>query len=185
MTSWLADQLPAYLLEDRRFSDFLAIFAALAGETRVHGDCLPYLVDVDVTPGPILRYLAHWLAFDELDPGLPDLRQRQLVSSLAGIVAWRGTRRGLIELLTLLTEDEVVVTSGAPAPIGGISALPVASRVAGDKVVTVRVANTAWLTAEQFTEFVRNEIPADCTLELIVDGRALTDPVQRPRSALQ
>lgn len=163
-TDWLAEQLPAYLVEDRLFRTFLAVFTELAGETRVHGDALAHLADLDVTAGPMLRYLGQWLAFGEIDPGLPDHRQRELLGRLGSIVAWRGTRRGLTELFTLLTQDEVEVTAAGPTSPDGPRR----------KIVTVRVANTAWLTPEQFIKFVGNEIPADCTLTLVVNGHELT-----------
>jgi phage tail-like protein len=162
VSGWLADQLPAYLLDDKFFRDFIALFTELAAETRVHSDSLPYLADIDVTPGPMLRFMGQWLAFDQIDPSLPDERQRDLLSRLGSILAWRGTRRGVTELLALLTGDEVEVT---------VDPTPTAR---GAKAVTVHVANSAWLTPEQFLQFVANEIPADCTLQLYVDNRELT-----------
>jgi phage tail-like protein len=162
VSGWLADQLPAYLTEDPLFGGFVGVFTTLANQTRAHTDALEHLADLDVTPGPMLRYLAQWLAFDGIDPALDDQRQRHLVAQLGAIVAGRGTRRGLTALLSLLTEEEVDVTDTA----GGVGP--------PTKVVTVRVQNTAWLTSDQLHDLVLDEIPADCTLRLYVQGREVT-----------
>jgi phage tail-like protein len=167
MSTWLTDQLPSYLLEDPFFRGLVEVFAALAAETRAHGDALPYLADLDVTPAPMLRFLGQWVGFDAIDPELSRVRHQEIVSQLGDVVAWRGTRLGLTTLLTMLTEDEADVVDSTDA----------GAQQGGAKVVTVRVRNTAWMTPERFLELVENEIPADCHLRLFLRDHELTSGV--------
>lgn len=190
MSNWLADQLPSCLLDDAFMRGLIEVFAAVAAQTRAHGDALPYLADLDVTPGPMLRYLAQWVAFDALDPELPEGRQRDVVRQLGYIVAWRGTRRGLTALLRVMTDDDVEVETTSPdddqerprpARPGEVTVGEAAGQ--GPKLVTVRVANTAQMTPQRFWQLVAEEIPADCVLRLFVDGRELMPARDRARWA--
>jgi phage tail-like protein len=176
-TTWLLDQLPSYLASDDFFARFVAMFAELAEGTLAHADALPHLADVDVTPDAMVPFLASWMGVGTVDDTLPGDRQRLLVARLGAIQAWRGTRRGLCDVLELVT--------GAPATVvdsGGIYAEGEAPR--GQRHVVVRVETAGSVTREHLFAFVSDEVPTDCSFELEIgdDDASVTTPRRRRRA---
>jgi phage tail-like protein len=170
---WLIAQLPVGMLEDDFFRRFVQIFQDV-GDTLVdQADNVANIVDPTVAPDAVVRYLGSWIGAQALiDPSLPVDLQRRLVRAQSRILAWRGTARGLRELLELL--------SGAPVEIedsGGVWRQ-------GDApdhppVVRVRVESTGWVGTEDFVALVRDELPAHVGLELHVAGEQVWP---RPRA---
>lgn len=108
-------------------------------------------LDPLLAPLDFVRWLAQWVGVD-LDASWPEARQRRLVARGAELYAWRGTVRGLAELIETTTglaaeiDDSGGVawtSSAAPAstlPGTRSPALVVRVRVpAGDQVDTARL----------------------------------------------
>lgn len=167
---WLVAQLPVGMLEDDFFRRFVQIFQDLA-DTIVEGvDNIPNVVDVSVAPAPFVRYLGSWIGVNVVDAALPVDLQRQIVRGYGRLLPHRGTRRGLCDLLELL--------SGAPAEVedpGGIWREGDAPEV--EPVVRVRVRSTGWMPPEDFVSLVRDELPAHVGLELVVGDEQVWPPV--------
>lgn len=171
---WLLKQLPALYRDDDFFSRFVALFDELGQRTNDIAEMLPDLADVTITPAPMVRYIAGWLGVNYLDPALPMDRQRKLVAQLGGLLGWRGTERGLIRLLEVLTEGDVRIEDG-----GGVYADRGAPR--NPKRVTVHVSTAGQVPIEQLADLVRDEIPADCRLVLRVGGQLVPPRSRRLR----
>lgn len=165
MTAWLLDQLPAHMAEDPFLCKFLAIFTTIADGVRGHGDSMPYLLDVGLTPETMVRYLGGWIGL-EVDAGMPVDHQRRIVGSSGAIVSGRGTAPGLVEFLELVTGSPVEVSDS-----GGV--FPVGRAGAGDKHVCVRVTSRGTAVADHLIDLIADEIPADCTFDLWVGGEAI------------
>lgn len=161
---WLLAQLPVGMLEDDFFRRFSQIFQDMADTIVEQADNVPNVVDLAVAPDPFVRYLGSWIGAEAVDASLPVPLQRRIVRGYGQILAHRGTRRGLVELLELL--------SGEPAEVedpGGI--WREGDAPAREPVVRVRVASTGWMPADDFVALVRSELPAQVGLELYVADR--------------
>ena len=103
--TWLLDQLPVGMVSDEFFARFVSIFQAEAGTLLAHGDNLPHLADPTVAPPAMVRWLADWIGLDGIDPDLPVLTQRRLVSTAARTLRRRGTPDALQQFLELFQRE--------------------------------------------------------------------------------
>jgi phage tail-like protein len=97
-------------------------------------------VDPRLAPLDFVAWLAEWVGV-ELDASWPDERQRALVARAADLFAWRGTVRGVTEVVAIYTgvvpeiaETGAAFWTGTPPPSGSLPGSP-----AGELVVRVRV----------------------------------------------
>lgn len=166
---WLVHQLPVGMTDDDFFVRFVRIFQAVTDTVLQHVDNMPHMFDVNVAPDSVVRTIGSWMGVDWIDPSLPDHLQRRIVREYSAGLLWRGTKAGLVRLLELICEGDVVVEDS-----GGV--------YADDDVPTtvpfVRMAVPAptWTTEADLLRIVRNELPASVTFELIVDGRMVFPP---------
>src|SRR5579875_137360 len=160
----LVVQLPVGMLDDDFFYRFASIFQEEASSFLDVVDNLAHIIDPAVAPPAMVRFLAGWLALPPLPPSLDEAYQRRYVKEARGWRAWRGTRRGLTELLRFLTGGEVEVADSGGVFRQGEAGLRPAQ-------VRVTVEGTGWLTEADFIELVRDEVPANATLELFIGQR--------------
>jgi phage tail-like protein len=98
----IAGLLPGLLQDDDlvlRFTAALDTVLAPVFGTLDSGDAY---VDPLLAPLDFVRWLSQWVGVD-LDASWPEARQRQLVARAAELYAWRGTVRGLAELIETTT----------------------------------------------------------------------------------
>jgi phage tail-like protein len=98
-------------------------------------------VDPRLAPLDFVEWLAEWVGV-ELDASWPEARQRALVARAADLFAWRGTVRGVSEVVAIYTgvvpeiiESGATAWTGVPPPAGELPGF-----AAGELVVRVRVA---------------------------------------------
>jgi phage tail-like protein len=160
---WLLHQLPVGMAEDDFLFRFVTIFQRM-GDTVVHQiDTLPHMFDPTVAPLPMVQHMAHWLGVDWLDSSLDGRRQREIVLQYAQLIQWRGTKRGLQQLLELL--------SGAPAVVrdsGGVFAEGESPAAAPH--VRLEIESAGWNSASDLVRIVRDELPATVTFDLWIAG---------------
>jgi len=173
---WLLAQLPIGMLEDDFFVRFVSIFQEVATTLLEDVDNLDNVVDVTVSPEPMMRWMGGWIGVDAVDPSLPHAMQREIVRASSRILAWRGTRRGLTEFLELVSGGPVSVEDG-----GGV--FPEGGTGSDGAWVRMRVESTGWLPEDDFVTLVRDEVPAHVVAELwIGDRQALPEAaVAQPR----
>ena len=162
---WLLDQLPAHMADgggDDFLRRFLRIFAETADGVRGHGDAIPYLLDVDLAPERMVRFLATWIGID-LDTRTAAGQVRRIVGHSGAIVRGRGTAAGLGEILRLMTGAEVEIDD-----TGGV--FPEGTSTPVDNHVWVRLDHSGPVSADYLIDLVADEVPADCTFELWVGG---------------
>jgi len=169
---WLVHQLPVGMTDDDFFVRFVRIFQTMSDTVLQHVDNMPHLFDVNVAPDPVVRTVGAWMGVDWIDPSLPDHLQRRIVREYSAGLMWRGTKSGLVRLLELICEGEVIVTDS-----GGVY-------VDDDVPATVpfvrmEVPAPTWATEADLLRIVRSELPASVTFELVVDGRQVHPPVVR------
>lgn len=167
---WLLGQLPMGLLDDDFFIRFVSLFQDLATTLLDGVDNIPNAVDVTVAPAPMVRWLGSWIGVDNIDSSLPVGLQRRIVQESSQILSWRGTRRGLVQFLELVTGGPAVVEDS-----GGIF-------VAGDAGyraphVRMQVESTGWVREDDFVSLIVDELPANVTYEVWIRDRRLWPPL--------
>ncbi|MBM3941656.1 MAG: DUF2313 domain-containing protein [SAR202 cluster bacterium] len=100
--------LPAIYSESEFMGRFLLIFESILGPLESVVDNLAYYFDPDTTPEELLPWLASWLKI-VLDESWPLARRREFVRAAPRLFQWRGTRRGLKEMLRLATGVEPAI----------------------------------------------------------------------------
>lgn len=166
-SDWLVDQLPMALRADPFLCSFLGIFQAVADGVQVHAHALVDIVDVNVTPPEMVRWMGTWLGVDCVDPSMPDELQRRLVRGVGRLAPWRGTKRGLQALLELVTAAPVQVADTGRIVVAG-------EEVLEEPFVWVEVQDAAGCTDEYLTALVAAELPPDVGFALRVGSRAVT-----------
>jgi len=158
---WMLNQLPVGMLDGDFFVRFVSMFQEVAGTLLDDADNIPNLVDVDVAPDRMVRFMNSWIAGGAIDPSLPPELQRRIVKSGARTLGKRGTVQGLTQFLEL--------TSGGPAEVHDGGGVWRDGDAPDDTAwVTMRVESTGWLPVADFVTFVRDEVPAHVRAELYV-----------------
>ena len=169
---WLIAQLPMGLLEDDFFTRFVRIFQDVATTYLEDVDNLEHLVDPSVSPTPFVPYLGSWLGVRSIDPSLPESLQRRIVRESSQILAWRGTRRGLVRFLELVCDGEVeVIETGGVYREGESPTAPAR--------IEIRVESTGWTSTEDFVALVLDELPANIPTQIIVAGELVWPELPR------
>lgn len=166
---WLVHQLPVGMVEDEFLVRFLSIFQDVADTVAGQIDNLPHVFDPTVAPLPMVRALGGWVGLDWIDPSLPDALQRRIVRQYFSMLRWRGTKRGMRQLLELITEAPAVVTETGGIYQEGESPLDIGH-------VVLRVERSGWATEPDLLRIVKAELPASVTFELFVGDRQIWPP---------
>lgn len=164
----LTQQLPRVLAQDHFIRGYVGLCDEIWASVLERIDHLEWFLDVGVTPITFVRWLGSWLGVD-VDPTLPEARQRAVVRTAGRTLMWRGTRYGLEQLLSALTGAAVEVTDDA-----GVAAGDDPPRVSPR--VSVRLSSSGGLTETHLLELIRGEIPANAVIELEVDAEVVEAP---------
>lgn len=157
--NWMLNQLPVQLVAEDFFRRFVSIFQELGGTLLDDADNIDHILDVTVAPPQMVRWLASWIAAQDVDASLPDELQRRMVASASKLLTWRGTARGLTEYLELL--------SGGPAQVEDGGGVWRAGEAPADTAwVRLRVESTGQLSRSELVERIRDEVPAHARAEL-------------------
>jgi phage tail-like protein len=131
--------LPAMFQEDSFAQRFVTALDDVLAPVPMVIDNLDAYLDPALTPPDFLPWLAGWVGL-ELDENWTEPVQRRLIAESAELYRWRGTRRGVVELLTQyldLPADaiEILESGGASWSVVPGSAPPGTSEVR----LTVRI----------------------------------------------
>ena len=102
-------------------NDFLARFLLIM--EHVHSPIqrtisnLSYYFDADLVPDDLIDWLGSWLGL-VLDEGWPEDRRRDLIRHAPDLFQWRGTRRGMQEVIRLYTGNVPEIEEPTAAEIG-------------------------------------------------------------------
>lgn len=166
---WLLHQLPVGMVEDDFLARFLRIFQTVADTELLQIDNLPHMFDPHVAPDAMVRALGSWIGIDWIDSSLPDELQRRIVREYSSLIQWRGTARGLRQLLELISLEPAVVQDS-----GGVYLE--SDAVSKPPHVRLHVASAGWATEPDLLRIVRSELPASVTFELHVGARRIWPP---------
>jgi phage tail-like protein len=161
---WLVNQLPVGMLQSDFFVRFASIFQEVAGSLLDGADQIEHVPDATVTPVPLVGLLGSWIGVDTIDASLPDELQRLILRSSSKALAHRGTIKGLLGYLEMLSGDAAEVVDGGGIWIEGDAPEDFAW-------VRMSVQGTGHLSEDEFVALVRDEVPAHVRAELWVAGR--------------
>lgn len=161
---WLTHQLPVGMAEDEFLMRFMTIFQRVS-DTVVHQiDTLSHMFDPTVAPDPMVRLMAEWLGVDWVDSSLDERLQREIVLQYSQLIQWRGTKRGLRQLLTLLSGGGTVEVRDT----GGVFAEGEAP--GGAAHVRLDMESAGWNRVDDLIRIVRDELPASVGFDLWIAG---------------
>ena len=151
------------MTEDDFFARFVGIFQSVTDTVVEQVDGVGHVFDPTVAPDNMVRLMAEWFGVDWVDSSLDIRLQREIVMRYAELIPWRGTRRGMVDLLELLTGADVEVRD-----TGGVFA----EGEAPDDPPHVRidVQSLGWNVLKDFARIVRDEVPATVTFTMWMAG---------------
>jgi phage tail-like protein len=153
----LGEQLPSVYLEDSLTQRFTGGLDTVLAPVFLTLDCLEAYLDPRLAPADFLLWLASWVGL-EVDETWPESRLRAAVGSAALLHRRRGTRRGVVDFLELLTDGEVELVESEQT-------IPVRVRV------TVRVNDPASINRATVERTIRANLPAGVRYELEILAR--------------
>lgn len=166
----IGETLPAMYQEDEFVQRFVAGLDEVLAPVLLTLDCLDAYLDPALAPEDFLDWLAGWLAVP-VDYELPVSLRRELVRRATYLHRWRGTVKGLVEEVHLLTGGEVEVTDTGGVTVsttgGGTPPEPVPPAVR----ITVRVADPAAVDQRRLREVVATAVPAHVRATVEVEAR--------------
>ncbi|MCU1483328.1 MAG: hypothetical protein JWN67_74 [Actinomycetia bacterium] len=163
---WLIEQLPVAMLDDDFLVRFLGIFQELADTFMVQADNMEHLLDLAVTPEPMVRFMGAWLGARTIDPSLDPDVQRRVVREHGQMLPWRGTVRGVRQLLEMITGGPVVVVDS-----GGV--YPEGEAPVNRGHVHIEVLSRGWATEDDLVALIQSDLPASVSFELFVGDQRL------------
>jgi phage tail-like protein len=108
LRSRLLQYLPALYQNDAFLARFLLIFQSILDPIEQTIDNTHHYLDPGTAPASFLPWLASWVGLD-LDPGLDEASQRELIRRAVDLSRWKGTRRGLREELRIRTGARALI----------------------------------------------------------------------------
>ena len=154
----LLDNLPAALAEDGFLSRFLGIFEDIHKTVAQHLDTLEFLLDPQVAPTPMLRWLVSWRGLG-LEDSLSEEALRRTVGAMTSLFPLRGTRVGLEGLLSAITGGTVDIEDAAVSGVFRVGQAPREGHL-----VSVWIETTGDLTVEQVAAVLTAELPSESGL---------------------
>ena len=170
---WLIEQLPVGMAEQDFLRRFLHIFQDVSNSVLHQIDVLEHTFDPAVAPDVMVRQMARWVGIDWVDSSIDDATQRRIVMEYAKLLRWRGTSRGLVSLLRIISgSDDVTVEDS-----GGVYAEGEAPR--RPPHVSLGMPSSRWAHPDDIVTIVRGELPAGVTFDLRVGDRTVWPPEPR------
>lgn len=122
----LGETLPAlYQQEDDFALRFTAALDEVIAPVMLALDNLDAYLDPLLAPRDFLEWMANWVGID-LDETWPEHKQREQVGSAVNLYRWRGTKKGLTDVIRLYcdVDPEIIDNGGASFSDGPTGPLP-------------------------------------------------------------
>ncbi|MGH3889101.1 MAG: phage tail protein [Pseudonocardiaceae bacterium] len=155
----LGELLPGVYLEDSLAQRFTEGLDTVLAPVFLTLDCLDAYLDPWLTPLDFLPWLASWVGI-ELDETWPEGRQRAMVAAAARLHADRGTHRGLVDYLQLLTGGEVELAESGGTRWSAEPGTPPPGTTTPQLRVIVRVSDPNAVDRVRLDRAVRDARPA-------------------------
>jgi phage tail-like protein len=168
----IGERLPGVYLDDEFTTRLTGAFDALLAPAMVTLDCLAAYLDPWLAPPDFVDWLAGWVAF-AVDEGWSVAQRRELVANAVALHRWRGTRRGLVAHVRLLTGGEVEVADSGRCGWSELAGGPVPGDGPPRVAVEVRVADPATVDHRRLYAAVVEMVPAHVRVSVQVLAKEL------------
>lgn len=163
----LGELLPGVYLEDSLTQRFTEGLDTVLAPVFLTLDCLDAYLDPWLTPPDFLPWLGSWVGI-ELDEMWPENRQRAIVAAASGLHRDRGTHRGLVAFLQLVTGGQVeLIESGGARWSAEPGAAPPGEAIPRLQVI-VRVSDPSSVDLDRLDWAVREARPAHLPYQIQV-----------------
>jgi phage tail-like protein len=174
-------RLPAVYLEYEFLQRFTEALDEVLAPVLLTLDSFPAYLDPHTAPDDILEWLAGWVAL-ALDDSWTDAQRRALVATAVQLHRWRGTKRGLVAHVQLLTGATVEIADNGGCTWSAVpgAAPPGASAPLID--VVVRTSPAHRVDTAQIRSLIADALPAHVpvTVRAVAVGRARVGPDDPP-----
>ena len=174
--SRIAHLLPRAMAEDDFTRRFASIFESLQADILARVAGAGRYFDPSIAPLEFVRMLAGWTNLPSLMAWEGDSdgerHTREFVAAASPLFRWRGTRRGLEELLGHATGGRVTVIDPAGVSIGGTRPT---EPTTGPVQIRLHLPRGAPLTEAEIDVLVRTQLPAGVHFELVFESEGGTD----------
>jgi phage tail-like protein len=163
----IVERLPGMLQDDPMTRAFTSGLDDVWASALVALDNLHAYLDPDTAPADFLAWLASWVGV-VLDENWPEHRQRALVSRAVELYHWRGTTRGIRDLVTLYTgiEPEISDTGGVLWSLA--PGEPAPGQVRPRVTIRLRTAEPDLIDVARLRVLVADAVPAHVTFTIDV-----------------
>jgi len=172
-TSSYLKYLPGIYAENEFTSRFLMILESVLSPLERTIDNIAYYFDPGTTPEEFLPWLASWLKISLMRPESAR-RQREFLSHIGELFAWRGTKRGLTEYILLHTGVTPIIEEDFdPLVLTDSSRLGTNTVLGGNApnhfTVRFRPDDAQYIDQDQIIAIIESEKPAHTqyTLEIL------------------
>ncbi|HEY0637168.1 MAG TPA: phage tail protein [Pseudonocardiaceae bacterium] len=165
----IGERLPAVYQENDFVQEFTAALDEVLAPVFVTLDCFAGYLDPWLAPADFVDWLAGWVAVHP-DEGRPLEQRRELVAGAVELHRWRGTRRGLLAHVRLLTGGDVELVDSGGCTHSDEPGGPLPGSAAATVTVRVRVADPAAVDQDLVRAAVAELVPAHITVEVEVRG---------------
>ncbi len=168
----IGERLPGVYLGDDFTARLTEALDAVLAPVLVTLDCLAGYVDPRLAPPDFVDWLAGWVAFS-IDEGWSLAQRRELVANAVELHRWRGTRRGLVEHVRLLTGGEVDVAESGMCTWSDRAGDPVPSESTPWVAVDVRVADPDAVDQRRLLAALAEIVPAHVRVSVRVTANGV------------
>ncbi|MGC5020964.1 phage tail protein [Micromonospora sp. DT47] len=167
----IRERLPAVYLDDDFTTRLTGALDDVLAPIILTLDCFADYVDPRLAPEDFLTWLADWVAF-AVDERWTTEQTRELVAHAVELHRWRGTKRGLVEHVRLLTGGEVDIADSGLCAWSDRAGGPMPGDGPPQVVVRVRVDNIERLDQRRLREAIVEIVPAHVRLTVEVVSSA-------------
>lgn len=166
----LGECLPALYQRDDLSQRMLAALDEVLAPVFLSLDNLDAYLDPGLAPEDFLDWLGGWLGL-AMDDAWPLERRRAIVARAAELYRIRGTPRGLVAYMELLTGGEVEIEESGGAAWSSVPGEPPPGRAEAELVVKVRAADGPAVQAARLDALVAANKPAHVSHRLELTQR--------------
>ncbi|MDE7360424.1 MAG: hypothetical protein K2N38_00645 [Oscillospiraceae bacterium] len=160
------EYLPELYLKAGSFTErFLSIFTAIYRELEEKIDRSAELYDPETCPEEFVEWLGEWISAENMLL-FPDNKKRELLSAIPRLSTYRGTIRGLRELLELYCQSKVFVVECYHVRRYFSSCKDLARLYSGGRFTVWIICSPTKSKADVLEEIVSTQLPANITAQI-------------------
>lgn len=155
----LGEMLPGLFQDDEFAQRFTAALDTVLAPVLCTLDCFPSYLDPRLAPADFANWLATWVGV-AVDENWSLRRQRDVIVAAVELYSWRGTRRGIAELVKLYVGVEPTVSDSGEVATSPTPGIPMPGTEQPWVRVCLRVSDPGSVDAKRVAAIVASVKPA-------------------------